>query len=147
MEKKFAAILIVLLLCLTACGGAADYRAPKGFNSSSEHFDNERFRDYTDYCEYYYSAGAAESFKKNTYYTPVTEAEMAVLKEFLDNFSAWIVYRDGHETWYTFCPETQMSTDDYFFLDTTRSDSRFGDYDLGYYDAGTATLYYFHSNT
>lgn len=149
MKKRFIAAFVVCVLCsLTSCGGGTHYKVPDGFYASSEHFDEKSFRDYTDYCEYYFDENSAKKFEENHYFTLVTKENMVELKSFFQNFSGWIACREGYEEWFNFKADEQMSETDYFFLDVINpQDGKFHNYDIGYYDTETYTLYLFHNNT
>lgn len=87
MKKRSIAAFVVCALCfLASCGGSTSYKVPDGFYASSEHFDQEGFKDYTDYCEYYYDESSAKKFERNHKYSPVTKENVAELKNFLKIF-------------------------------------------------------------
>ncbi len=145
--KKYCMVLLMLVLCLLpSCGG--QHKVLKGYSASSEHFETGGFRDYTDYCEYYYDETATGKFKNSAYYNAVTEDGIVQLNAFFTDYYKWIVLKDGYENWFSF-KSAQMRTEDYFSLeiiDPMAPYGQFHNYNIYYYDTDKCTLYYFHNS-
>ena len=137
-----------LLCCLLAiCGCVHDKFIIQGYQSSSEHFDEDAWRDHTHYCEYYYKKENISLFEKSQYYTQVTHQDIQRLKGFVGNFKEWIALKDGYKNWYHF-NEKQISINDYFHLEVKAPDEVYGEYhcyDIYYFDVNECTLYYMSS--
>lgn len=120
----------------------------EGYDSCDEHWD-DGFRDYTDYCVYYYNENYDDAFANSEYYSELTENDIAELLVFLEDFEGWVACFEGYEEWYGFIPNEQVEAGDYFKLDKKSSvaNNKFENYDIYYYDVDQHILYFFHSNT
>ncbi|TFG83115.1 MAG: hypothetical protein E4G74_01715 [Erysipelotrichales bacterium] len=124
-----------------------DSRILNGYTSSSEHYDKEGWQDYTDYAEYYYGENAKKIFEKSQKYKRVTTIDIPELESFFENYSHWIVFREGYEEWFNFDYKIQLKENDYFVLEIKDpSFGKYDDYDIYYFDAEQSILYFFHTN-
>lgn len=148
----FLVILIILMtptVILTLINNQND-RIINGYYSSNEHFDEEGFQDYTDYCEYYYNKNLIKGLK-NRKYKKVDEKDIAELNEYFKDYSQWIIYREGYKDWYKFAYKKQVKLNDYYYIENEGSNAsslidKFASYDIYYYHVDKNTLYYFHTN-
>ena len=148
----FLVIIIILMtptVILTLINSQND-RIINGYYSSNEHFDDEGFQDYTEYCEYYYNKNPIEDLKTRKY-KKVRKKDIAELNKYFKDYSQWIIYRKGYKDWYTFDYNKQIKVNDYYYIENKGSNDsslidKFVSYDIYYYDINKSTLYYFHTN-
>lgn len=149
----FLVIIIILMtptVILTLINSQND-RIINGYYSSSEHFDEEGFQDYTDYCEYYYRKNDIKKIKNSKYYKKVKNNNIKELKVYFKDYSKWIIYREGYKDWYKFDYKKQVKLNHYYYIENKGSNAsslidKFVSYDIYYYDVDKNTLYYFHTN-
>lgn len=163
MKKKvfsFIAVLCIGALCLGGCSHAeyfVDYLtdeviASLGKYSDKEYYTDGGFQDYTDYAKYKYEEPRLED---NPYLKLITEETFAEFMEYLEDFEYWVAdCGEGdpdNELFKCYDFSTYLITDDdYVYIDdrSTNDDlyDKFDNYNLYFFDIGTSTLYYFHSN-
>lgn len=112
------------------------------------------FVDYTIYEKYYYedTEKLQKKLDKNSYLSPVTEADIAEFNSYVDNFEKWLEHTYFLND-YDF-DRSIIDTSDYFYItghyydepDFTE-DEKFWNYDVYFFDTQTNTLYYFHNDT
>ena len=77
MKRTLTLLLVSLFaLCLSAC--TPWQKVPKGYINAEEHFDTERFQDYTDYCKYYYQDKSAVEKDARAFKTIRTIASITI---------------------------------------------------------------------
>ncbi len=145
---RCVAILMILVMFTNGCKNE-DEKVLSGYVSSDEYFDSS-FKDYTDYCKYYYNDSSDYDFINSKFYKSVTDEDINELNDFFDNFYAWVQYRENYKESYDFNPKLQVDTNDYFYIEVTDSNDIYGkyhNYDIYYYDTERHILYYFHNNS
>ena len=123
-----------------------------GTFSEKEYYTSGGFQDYTDYAKYTYNDVQPEG---NPHFSRITEDEAVEFGLYVDNFENWI------ETIRSVDPENDVvvnydfdrsiiTDDDYIYIYDASVDrslySKFGNYDVYFFDTETQTLYYFHNN-
>ena len=147
MKKIFASFLI-LVIFLSSCGYGAEKYIPKGYVESDEHWDENGFQDYTDFCVYRYES--SDSVRSHSNYCEMTENDIDEIKGYFSHFASVMEVEKRLEE-YTFS-ETYISAGDYFYLKTEplmmdgEVIDKYADYSLYYFDIETLTLYYIHTN-
>ncbi len=132
------------MLLLTAYGIKPE-KAWDGYLSSNEHFDEEGFKDFTDYCEYRYKDDQL-SINDNDYHK-VTKKDIGELKDYIFNFTSWIQLKDKYKEWYHF-DKQKIDTNDYYILIKNEDMSdKYHIYTIYYFDTDDYTLYYFHNKS
>ncbi|MBR0134984.1 MAG: hypothetical protein IJM18_02185 [Clostridia bacterium] len=146
--------LLAALLTALFCGCEKldlQYRGiPSGFIGSEEHMDEEGFRQYTDYCKYYYPG--PEKFVKNKRYKPVSEVGTETVKGYFDDMETRL-QAFGRLEEYDFDP-AMISEDDLVRIVTKEGEpvgcsgryEEYANYDVWLFDTETNTLYYIHNN-
>lgn len=148
--KKFVSycLIVITVVSLSGCRSSLDTNIIKEFSSKNEYYDSEGFKDYTDYAEYYYEN--SNKFSESKIYKKVSKIDIEELTEFFEDYSQWIVYRDGYENWFSFDYKSQLKENDYFILNIKNSAEPYGkfhNYDIYYFDVEKSILYYFHNNS
>lgn len=148
MKKVICIIAGILMLLLTGCAATPRY-VPEGFAAAQEHFDEDGFQDYTDFCIYQYDS--ADKFVENGDYRKITEEDMETIRGYFENFGQWMETENRTDE-YLF-DDTCISEGDYYHIETKEGkpigDSKYGkydDYSLYYFDVDTMTLFYIHNN-
>lgn len=144
--KPFFLLICLSLLNACGCDNSLDY-VIEGYQSSNEHFEEEAYRDHTDYCEYKYNQEDSILFRDSYAYHPVTNQDISTLKGFIQNFDDAVQWRKGYQQWYHF-NQKKLSIDDYFYLRIIDPNEVYGEYhcyDIYYYDVSECTLYYMSS--
>lgn len=143
--------LFALLVLLSSCG--VQTRQDKVLGSVGEYdakqfWTHGEFQDYTDFGMYSYSAA---SLGKNQYFTIVSETNRVTICEFIDDFEKWIDTIRNNDSDdelvlnYSF-DRAIIDTEDYFYIYEGENYSKFGCYDVWFFDTQTNVLYYFHNN-
>lgn len=147
--KKWLIFLLLPLLFLTGCMQSVLLSIPRGFTEKEEHFDPEGFQDYTDYCKYIYSEVAP--FSNDARYHAVTAGEIPEIRAYFENFAGWMETEDRLNE-YDFSPEC-ITEGDYVLIKTKEGQrigdgrySKYDDYTVYFFDTGSLTLYYIHTN-
>lgn len=147
MKRTLTLLLVSLFaLCLSAC--TPWQKVPKGYINAEEHFDTERFQDYTDYCKYYYQDKSA--VEKDARYSRVSKADIAAISNYFAHFRSSAATDVANA--YDFNPDS-ISEGDYVLIETKEGkpigDSFYGKYDnysVYFFDTDSCVLYYLHSN-
>ena len=99
-------------------------------------------RDITIYIKYFYEDADLES---NAYLKQVTDADIAALNTYIDNFEKWVKCVEEAET-YNFYDFTREIVDDQDYLyirDNSDDGWDMEDYAVYFFDSQTKILYYF----
>ena len=78
-----AALLGALVVLCSACAVQSDI--PRGYTQKEEHFDENGFQDYTDYCKYYYADTSA--IENNKRFQKLTADQVQDIKDYFKNFA------------------------------------------------------------
>lgn len=151
--KRFVCLFVAFLLLLSATGCTMETRQDKVVNSlgqyeSKQVWTHGEFQDYTDFGLYSYSSA---KIVDNPYFKAVSETDIALIYEFVDNFEKWIESfcknnpSDELVVNYAF-DRSVIDTGDYFYIYEKENYSRFSCYDIWIFDIQTNILYYFHHN-
>lgn len=141
--KLLSLFCCFILLVGCSCDNHLDF-VVEGYQLSREHFDEEAWKDHIDYCEYTYTQDDISLFKNSDYYHEVTKQDVDYLKDFVEDFSDSIQWKEGYQQWYQF-NKKKLNTDDYFYLRIIDPNEVYGEYhcyDLFYFDVSERTLYY-----
>ena len=144
-------VFLVIGLLLFSCDWNMLGKAiPAGYIRKEEHFDPSGWQDFTDYCKYQY--GSALPFEGDARYHVVSDAELAEIIGYYEDFSEWmrVSNRLDEFDFDTAC----INAGDYCLIDDMEgrpigenSYEKYENYNLYYFDRETLTLYYMHSNT
>jgi len=159
MKKFLCLILSLSVICiLPACSVPEDeVLLSLGDCESKEFYSRGEFRDYTDYAKYAYSQPSLED---NAFFAPVSDSDISVMYEYIDNFEEWVSITakqhssDELSANYDF-DRSIIDTQDYFYIydrmgEPIGSESayeKFDFYNVYFFDYQTSTLYFFHNNT
>lgn len=132
--------LIFLLIVYMDQGYIGANDVPKGYYKKEEYFDESGFRDFTDYCKYYYNENYDEKIAKNKEYSYVGEEDIPEIISYFEEFEGWMLPKRANE--YDF-DKKQITVGDYVRIDSKGIDV---DFDVYLYDTETHTLYYIHNN-
>jgi len=152
--KKIALFLSVILLFAIAVSCSIQTRQDQVLSSlgkceSEQIWTHGEFQDYTDFGIYTYSSANLDN---NSYFSKVSESDIETICTFVENFEQWINtfrYNDTNDDLvlnYTFERST-IDTEDFFYIYEDEDYSKFGCYDVWFYDSQTNTLYYLHNNS
>lgn len=118
-----------------------------------ECYYGKEFRDYTDFCKYYYdSSDCIEKFKNHSEFSEVKNSDIDNIRSYFLDFETYVesqVYYDH----YDFDCQTQIKEGDFFYITTKEGQSvgsshyeKFDSYDVFYMDTQKCILYFIHSN-
>ena len=142
---KLAIIFFFLLLGITGCAPRGKF-VLDGYSDCEEYF-GEGFREYTDYCKYYYTEKEDTLFKNSADYTQVTIDEQ--VQKLITYFEKHRYAMSQNEDQYDFNASAVNTGDYYCLIDESKdglSMGKYSNYTLYYYDVETHTLYYIHCN-
>lgn len=111
----------------------------KGYYKSVEHWDTEGFRDYLDYCKYFYKDDP--KFRTNKYYHKVTKESVEEIHNRFKEIERWMKICNRLDE-YDF-DYSKISIGDYYYLDGGSYDN----YTIYFFDVESNILYYAHINT
>lgn len=139
------------ILFATACNHLGDEFVLKEYFDSEEHWDENGFQDYTDYCKYFYNENADVWFKNHSDYKEVKDENKKNIVSYFDNFKLWMETENRMEE-YSF-DTAMISEGDFFYLKTKEGEKigngvykKFDNYSLYFYDVDSHTLVYIHNN-
>ena len=121
---------------------------PSGFVEKEEHFQKGGFRDYTDYCKYYYAS--SDPFENDDRFISVSEAGNDKVEEYFEDIRDWFK-TENREDEYDFDSHS-ITDDDLVFIEKSEErdqsfGSRYTNYTVFLFDKETNILYYIHNNT
>ena len=90
-------IIILWLIIYMDQGYIGMNDVPKGYYEKEEYFDENGFRDFTDYCKYYYNKKYDEEFAKNKDYSYVDEKDITEIKRYFEEFEGWMLPERANE--------------------------------------------------
>ena len=111
----------------------------KGYYKSVEHWDTESFRDYLDYCKYFYKDDS--KFRTNKYYHKVTKESVEEIHNRFKEIERWMKICNRLDE-YDF-DYLKISVGDYYYLNGESYDN----YTIYFFDVESKILYYAHINT
>ena len=151
MKHILAFVLVVSLLGLTGC--IFESRKDEVLHSLGD-YDREQlwthgeFQDFTDFGIYTFSSVEIE---QNDIFSLVTTDNIPVIHGFIDNFESWIqTFRENDPNIelvlnYAF-DRNMIDSTDYFYIYEKDGYTKYGYYDVWFFDRQTSVLYYFHNN-
>lgn len=110
---------------------------------SKSYYTSGGFRDYTDYCEYYFNTSSIQKYINDSECKIVTQEDIENIKSYFENFDEWLKWCDFKDK-YTFDKDTQIKEGDYFYIYAPRGHDN---YDLYYADMEKCIVYFIHNNT
>lgn len=152
MKRLLLLILtFALLMTITAC--VVQTRQDNVLDSLGKYENKQfwahgEFQDYTDFGKYSYSS---ISIDQNNYFTMVSAAHIETIHAFIDDFEGWVdTFRNNDPNDelalnYSF-DRSIIDATDYFYIYEGKNYSKFGCYDIWFFDSQTKVLYYFHNN-
>lgn len=151
MKKRRLAALLLALLFLTGCTFPPALRRLPDHKSGELHSCSGG-QDSTDYGKYLFSEVTAQQLRFTGYFQIVTEADLDVLRQYVEDFEQWVEICSCDNCGcdlaecYDFSAEL-LEAGDYFGLERSEPRGSFlGDYTIYYFDLDTQTLYYLRSN-
>ena len=151
MKKCRLAFLFLALLFLTGCSFPPVLARLPDYESGALHSCSGG-QDSTDYGKYVFSEVTAWQLQCSGYFQQVTEADLALLRQYVADFEQWVEICSCERCdralseCYDFSAEL-LEPGDYFGLERAEPKGNFlGDYTIHYFDMDTQTLYYLRSN-
>ncbi|MBE7065022.1 MAG: hypothetical protein E7384_04310 [Ruminococcaceae bacterium] len=150
--KKIAAFLICIVLLFSLCSCDTTSRVINSlpdYESRELFYEQDSFRDYTDYARYRYKSVSEKDLLETDYFRKITADDTERILAHIENFEMWVEVVDWKEN-YDF-DKSIVSTDDFFYL-YTKAGQRFNQYSnyeefdvykLFYFDIDMQILYYF----
>lgn len=142
MKSKII-ILLGFILLLIGCTNHPKYIID-GYVLSDEHFDENGWMDWTDYCRYEYRKEDVHLFIEHDAYKKMTNQDMKRIQGFINNASEWIEWKKDYKEWYHL-DKNNMSLDDYYYLEVIDPNDVYGEYhhyELYYFDVSESVLHY-----
>lgn len=144
-------LLLLLCFCLMFSAPEGEVVTSLGKVSSKEFYSSGGFQDFTDYGIYRF---ADPKIEENEYLKPMTEEDLSVFFNYLEDFEGWVGLHDHTEELYLHYDFdfSIVDVDDYFYLYTNPEYPAYGtnnicgSYNLYFFDVQSQTLYYFHNN-
>jgi len=137
MKKVLLATLLCALVVLcSACAVQSDI--PRGYTQKEEHFDENGFQDYTDYCKYYYADTSV--IENNKRFQKLTADQVQDIKAYFKDFAQWME-TEGRSEENDFAPSC-INAGDY----VCKIKDSFEDYTILFFDIQSGVLYYIHHN-
>ncbi len=138
----FVLIIILFVLFITLYSSIMvniNSKILKGYYKSEEYWDKNSFRDYLDYCKYFYKDDS--KFKTNDYYHRVTKDDIEKIYNHFKEIERWMKIQNRLNE-YDF-DYAKISVGDYYYLDGGSYDN----YTIYFFDVESKVLYYAHINT
>ena len=150
---KALIVILIPILVMTVIFCSIQTRQEKVLKSlgkydSKQVWTHGEFQDYTDFGKYSYSSAKIDP---NEYFEKVSTTDAETICAFIDDFEDWIdTIRNNDPTDelvsnYSF-DRSMMDAEDYFYIYEDEDYSKFGCYDVWFFDSQTKNLYYFHNN-
>ncbi len=152
MKKCICLILILTVLCsTTACNFQLEHEkviSSLGQYTEKTFYESDGWQDFTYFGIFHFNT---VDIAENTYFSPITAADIDRINDFLDDYESWIqVERQndpGHELVVNYAFDRSLiDTADYFYINLKYPDKPKYNYDIYFLDMQTNTLYFFHSN-
>ncbi len=148
MKKAICFIIVMgLALALTGCDvtGLEMYGMPR-YESKECYYDEEGFRDYTDFCKYYYNETTIKQFETHSKYQKVSKSDMEEIKSYFEVFAERAEIKNYYEN-YDFDYSIQVKEGDYFYIIEKPDCPKYGCFDVYYVDMTKQILYFIHVNS
>ena len=145
-----AVVFCILSFIIFGCSILSDIsNIPKGYISKEEFYDKNGFRDYTDYCKYYYNDKMA--FGNNSRYRQISESDIETISGYFSDFQSWMELEKRTDE-YDFDINC-ISEGDYVLIETKEGSKigqnaygKYDDYSIYFFDKDSCILYYIHNN-
>ena len=144
MKKIVSILILVLGIALTSCSFLLP--SDEVLDSMGEYLKKEEgvnvgARDVTIYFKYFYDDADLEN---NAYFKQVTDADIAALNAYIDNFEEWVKCIEEEDyNFYDFSREI-VDDQDYLCICNNSDDGiDMEDYAIYFFDSQTRILYYF----
>ena len=137
----------IVSFVMFGCSIAPDI--PIGYVKKEEFYDKNGFRDYTDYCKYYYNDKKA--FENHSRYRQISESDIDTISGYFSDFQSWME-EEKRTAEYDFDINC-ISEGDYALIETEEGSqigngkSVYGKYDIYtvyFFDTDSCILYYIH---
>ncbi len=143
MKKEICMFMAAgLALMLIGCNGKMS-GMPR-YERKEEYF-GEGFRDYTDYCKYYYNASKIEEFETHSKFKKVSNSDIKEIRRYFENFEERVQSEKYYEK-YDFDDSVQVKEGDYYYIFEKAGYPKYGYYDVYYVDMDKRILYFIHSD-
>ncbi len=154
--KKIMRLIIIMLFIFNIFG--CDYHEINNGISLPEYFSeecywDEGFRDYDDYCKYFYNEKTIKEFESKAEFKKVTESDIKNIKSYFENFNERVESKSYYDK-YDFDYQSQIKEGDYFCIIAEPEREviegvfdKFYNYNVYYVDMSKGILYFIHSNT
>lgn len=143
--KHYPLLALFFAIFLTGCSLMNSGVLP-GYTDSEEHFEEDGFQDYTDYCKYIYEPGAEEKFAGSSLYEIVGDSTTSV-EGYFENCRTLMDSGDRMDE-FDF-DASCISENDYVYVINKNPGSplkKYDNYDVYLYDVEGHTLYFIHNN-
>lgn len=140
----FLSLLLLRVLIIKAIEDPVFAGLPKC--EYAECYYSEGFRDYADYCKYYFlqESNIAEWLKESKYFKPATDDYIEEIKSYFEDFEGWVEFEDYKEHYDFKCE--WIDTADYFYIESKDEFNKYESYNVYFFDVQTSVLYFIHSN-
>ena len=144
MKKIVSILILVLSIALTSCSFLLP--SDEVLDSMGEYIKREEgvnvgARDVTIYFKYFYDDADLEN---NAYFKQVTDADIAALNTYVDNFEEWVKCIEEEDyNFYDFSREIVDDKDYLCICDNSDGGIDMEDYAIYFFDSQTRILYYF----
>ena len=139
--KKLISFIVLILALLTLVGCQADPQHVLSSYDQKECYYEQGFKEYTDYCKFYYNEQSIKNYEKQSHFKKVTAENIDSLKELIIEYNRWVKSQEYFDK-YDFDYQTQIKIGDLFYWETRGEYS----FDLYYVDFEKCILYFFHNN-
>ena len=150
--KIISMVVLSFLIILFMAGCTFEQNKIKSmpkYDKEECYWDEEGFRDYTDYCKYFYNDDTVSKFENDKRFKKIEEEDVEILTGFFNNYNGWVNNMKWYDK-YDFDYQIQLKPGDYYYLIIKDENTVYGiyhNYDIYYVDMEKAILYYFHSNS
>ncbi|MBQ6380514.1 MAG: hypothetical protein IJJ41_02790 [Clostridia bacterium] len=137
MKKILLATLLGALIVLcSACANQSDI--PRGYVQKEEHFDEDGFQDYVDYCKYTYAD--ASKVQNSPQFQKLTQEQVEDIEDYFEKFKEFIEAEKRSDE-YDFSPLC-INEGDYAYIKS----KDFENFTVLFFDTQSNVLYYIHAN-
>ncbi len=152
--NRFLWLIVMLALMVSGAACGMESRQDQlldtlGDWECTEFYTSGGFQDYTDFGKYNVSG---EAVAKSACFAPISEADIETLNGFWDDFEGWIdsIGRSDPDNEvvvnYRFDRALADPEDRFYIYEDLEIYSKYGCYDVWFYDSQSGVLYYFHNN-
>ena len=126
---------------LSGCSNYKMNEIPEGYIDKEEHYQQEGFKDYTDYAKYVYSSD--DIIINDIDYKEVVSTDIEEVKRYFDDIYHWMEI-DNRLDEFDFDTNCIDAGDYVRIID--KSEKNNTNYSVYFFDIDTLTLYYVHNN-